>query len=366
MAKNNSNKLDYLQVFRALAAGGVALAHMAETVSGQHPVSGATRTLSWFSSLNFGVDIFFVISGFIMIYTTRNVSGGAVDARAFLGRRLIRIVPVYWFYTTLVLLLAFVRPSALHHLKNNALYIINSYLFIPVPRMEDGGIYPVLGLGWTLNYEMFFYVVFALLLLAPRRYLLLLLSSFFVILVLASGFIGRAQPALWFWTRSNILEFLYGATIAQMYLSSVKIPPWISLIAIVIGIVGWQVTFGYSAGFAENPDVRGFVYGIPASLLFLSIALCPGARNAISSSKWLAPIIAIGDSSYSLYLSHIFVARFTILIIPPWLFGAVYPGAYVLITFLLAIGVAQLSYIWFENPIHSWGRSLFTTKRAVG
>src|SRR5207237_5929129 len=86
----------------------------------------------------------------------------------FLGRRIARIVPIYWTVTTIYLAVALSAPSLLNSEFLGAGGVLASYLFIPVTR-PDGLVQPLYGLGWTLNYEMFFYVLFSLAVAWPRR-----------------------------------------------------------------------------------------------------------------------------------------------------------------------------------------------------
>jgi exopolysaccharide production protein ExoZ len=105
-----------------------------------------------------GVDIFFVISGFIMFHTNREVFGHAGAAILFLKRRILRVAPLYWLCTAFAL-----WP------KTELKTLAASVLFVPV-RSGDGSIHTVLAPGWTLNFEMFFYIVFAAGLVLPRKY----------------------------------------------------------------------------------------------------------------------------------------------------------------------------------------------------
>src|SRR5262249_27030727 len=109
------------------------------------------------------VDLFFVISGFIIART-------ALDSpKQFLLRRIVRIVPLYWTATLAVFWLALFTPHILHSTRPDYRQLLCSLLFIPYETPEAGTL-PTLILGWSLNYEMYFYVVFAIALaVVPRR-----------------------------------------------------------------------------------------------------------------------------------------------------------------------------------------------------
>ena len=126
--------------------------------------------------------MFFVISGFIMVYVSRNFSGpgGAAD---FAIRRVIRVVPLYWLFTGVFVALLLFWPSIFSTLKLSARHTAESFLFIPTVN-NVGDYYPVLGVGWTLNYEMYFYAIFAVLLLVPISRSVMITAVFFLACVI--------------------------------------------------------------------------------------------------------------------------------------------------------------------------------------
>src|SRR5229473_1548571 len=106
-----------------------------------------------------GVDIFFVISGFIMLVIT---AGKEVTPAEFIRQRVIRVVPLYWLTTLLMLGCAVVVPTAFKTLQFSPAAVAKSLLFVPYDSLSfPGHAWPVLVPGWTLNYEMFFYGLFA-------------------------------------------------------------------------------------------------------------------------------------------------------------------------------------------------------------
>jgi peptidoglycan/LPS O-acetylase OafA/YrhL len=165
---NNMTKLDSVQVMRAMAALAVCSGHLFHEVYLFNPSS----TIKFLNELpwGMGVDLFFVISGYIMMKTSRNCFGRDGAASGFFLKRLVRIVPSYWFFTTLMLISTLLVPQELNSGVFTLPHTIMSYLFIPHfnPRVE-GLLQPILGLGWTLVYEMFFYIVFAICLLRKEK-----------------------------------------------------------------------------------------------------------------------------------------------------------------------------------------------------
>ena len=142
-----------IQYLRGIAALMVVVVHIPVQLS-RMGFNG-----DWPEFLNIGVDIFFVISGFIMWTTTFD---GRVGVAQFLSRRLVRIAPLYWALTSITVLVMLAAPTLVQSGKLDLQHVITSYLFVasqhPVTQLME----PILVPGWTLNYEMFFYVVFAL------------------------------------------------------------------------------------------------------------------------------------------------------------------------------------------------------------
>src|SRR5262249_13878985 len=132
----------------------------------------------------------------------------------FWAARVIRIVPLYWVFTSLYLLIAFLRPDVLSNPSTDLGHIIKSYAFVPAAH-PSLGIMPVYSLGWTLNYEMFFYLVFGIALLVRNQTGRLTVVTLALGLLASTGFIWRpADPILETYTNELLLEFLCGTLIA--------------------------------------------------------------------------------------------------------------------------------------------------------
>lgn len=197
-----SQLISNLQVLRFVAALSVLTAHAADLFLRDRGLLGGVP-------LNGGVDIFFLISGFVMTWVTRGDMPGGPSARAFLVRRAIRIVPAYWFFTTLLVLVVLHSPELVRNTVVDPESVATSYAFIPWPR-PDGKINPILSQGWTLNYEAFFYLAFAAALLVKRG--LIFLLGAFCALAAASVVVSPESFTLWFYTDPIILEFVAEAS----------------------------------------------------------------------------------------------------------------------------------------------------------
>jgi len=130
---------------RAIAVLAVLIYHAQFNFSGQ----------LFFNGGFIGVDIFFVISGFVMVISPRFLVTSEDGWKIFLKKRILRIVPLYWAATTFKLVVILFISSLVLHAKLDWLVIFKSYFFLPSHNL-DGEIKPFLGVGWTLVFEMFF------------------------------------------------------------------------------------------------------------------------------------------------------------------------------------------------------------------
>jgi exopolysaccharide production protein ExoZ len=268
-----------IQYLRALAALAVVLFHAGER-SQMHFTIGAA-----------GVDVFFVVSGFIMMA----ISDSRPTAPAsFLRNRFLRIAPAYWAATVAMLIGGAI--GLFPNLQITLGHTLGSFLFVPVQSPSNGQLWPLLVQGWTLNYEIFFYVVFALTLFAPAKLRLVLLAAVFGLLALAGALLQPQSPLVAFYTAPVILEFVAGAAISKLWRHDFLPPAWIGGI-----LAGLAV-----AGFATI-QIRQMEFG-PWSCGPLAVMLVIGAL-AVETRGSLPKITALaylGDSSYSIYLWHTF------------------------------------------------------------
>ncbi len=300
-AGNSSRLLLNLQVLRALAALSVVVAHALHenealvSVTGRAAVDGS----AW--NLGFGVDIFFVLSGFIMTHTAASEFGkGGAPLRFFL-RRCARVIPLYWLLTSVMLLGALVAPSLLAVPIGSFSHVLASYFFIPSGRGVDE-IRPVLALGWTLNYEMLFYVFFAAALLLPIRAGIIWLSVLMIGMALLGNLVDPGRVQIAFWTNPIILEFLFGVHVALIFRSGVRIGGATALGLTAIGLLGFVRISTLWNDAALPQFLRS---GVPAALFVLAAAIGP----VLPQKRIILWAVALGDASYSLYLSHPFVLR---------------------------------------------------------
>jgi exopolysaccharide production protein ExoZ len=284
-------QLSNIQILRGIAALSVVVFHAQEELREKHLGDPFPNLIAG----AFGVDLFFAISGFIMVYSSVAAFGVIKSAAPFMLRRIIRIAPLYWIITGLfaIYVLHQTRHNPDHHnlLVNAAASVaFVSYLSSVNP---DGG--PVYSLGWTLEYEMFFYLCFAAFLALRRRLAVIGLAIAFSILVIA----GQTLPMPdwgYILASTQILEFVAGMILAELYLAELRIRPLAALVLIAGGLVGVFLT---APTMDDWSSLRGLVWGPFAAFILAGVAFAP-SRGAWLR-KWFE---AMGDASYSLYLVH--------------------------------------------------------------
>jgi peptidoglycan/LPS O-acetylase OafA/YrhL len=249
---------------------------------------------------NSGVDVFFVISGLIMVVTT---SGRKQTPQGFLRNRLTRVAPLYWAITLAVFALALVAPALLQSTTADPLQLLKSLAFIPYAR-ADGAMHPVVFVGWTLNYEMAFYVVFALGLMLPGRLAGLALSIVILVAAAAFGQIARPEGVLGFYTAPMILEFGAGMMLGALFVRD-RLPKgraW-GWSAAATGVLALAVML---AGPWLWPQFdRAVMFGVPAVVLVASGLIAERAGLSLSQG-WIQ---TLGAASYSVYLTHFFCTQ---------------------------------------------------------
>lgn len=326
------NKLASIQILRAAAALSVALFHAAQWSHLDFAVGAA------------GVDVFFVISGFVL--------WAACEARppapaAFLLARVGRIVPLYWIVTLVVAAAALAAPKALPIVEPEGRHLILSLLLVPHTD-PAGGPFPLLPTGWTLTYEAFFYLVMALALAAPRDRRLQIVSG----LLLVASLIGFGYHS-WYTLLANpmLLEFLAGVGLARLWGKGrfQRLPRAAGAGLIVAGLAALAAC--QLSGLRDD-FLRPFVWGPPAALIVAG-ALKLEADGRIGSGRLTRALVAEGDASYSLYLVQAPVIAAFAWLTPAWPAALRAPAS-----FALAVGLGWLCWGLLERPLGSAVRRL--------
>jgi len=327
-------KYDSIQLMRGIAAVSVIFQHINMVNNGA-----------------FGVDLFFLISGFIMMYITEK------DTKFFLQKRIIRIAPLYWSALLLISMLIMLAPNIFRTLEFRLEYLIKSMLFIPYyftgPLEEVNSLLPV---GWTLIYEMFFYFVFFVSMKISHKYRHLISTIFLSILVVI-GFVSHSENVfVRFYCIPLILEFSLGMWIYKFlthtYMTKIKIADkrfvillWMFASLIWIGLFAEKYIL-----FLHGID-RFIRFGIPSFIFFIIVF------KATENNKVPRFFVVLGGVSYSLYITHLFVVQgFSRLIYNIDDFSLIGVAFIICVVVPTTIGVAWVSWFIFENKFTSWLR----------
>jgi exopolysaccharide production protein ExoZ len=312
-----------IQYLRAVAAIGVVIFHIGE-VFHFHLQFGAT-----------GVDVFFVVSGFIMWMVSRQREA---SASKFVKKRLVRIVPLYWLVTIFLATCAHLRPNLFPLDHPSTGHVLLSLLFLP-HLGPDGELYPMVTQGWTLNYEMFFYFLFAVTLARFRKYQFYALTALLLGSILCGYLIHPSSPAGEAYTSPLLMEFLAGIYICRAWLDKTVLSRKAAWTAIAMGVAGITATYVLNA-----PLPRVIGSGVPAALIVLGAVSLEGRKSVPK----IAVLKMLGDASYSIYLTHWF-AWVAVSIGVAKLGGSLSLATYC-VTICAAIIGGMATYVFVERP----------------
>ncbi len=366
MSRRVLKALNSVQALRGIAAILVLFFHIAEfqrQIIGAGLADRALVSGLWDQGWA-GVDLFFVISGFIMVYVTQGAGRSAQDVGKFLWARITRIFPLWWVWAGFMVAyfwVAYGIPAAPDRVAGpgEAMgYAVRSLLLIP---QESA---PILGLGWSLIHEMFFYCVFALLLFCPRRiwvWLLLIWVGFTVLGASIFGAPAYARNYAELFASPLNLEFIAGALTGLAFIKGRHVMPKLILsLGLIAVIIGFMFFPQLSTGSITPSRVMIFTLPFAAIIYGWSVLEVQGKARI---PRWLSQL---GNWSYSLYLTHYIVLvglRRLYAILLPRLPGNVKnavqlggPGAwdnilFAILAIIISVGVAALSYRLIERPL---------------
>jgi exopolysaccharide production protein ExoZ len=342
--------LGNIQVLRGIACLLVVLYHTSTDESRFGMPFQPLHSVQWFGYA--GVDLFFVISGFIIASSNRVNLGRPGQLPKYLFRRLWRIYPTYWAALAIITgLWAVIAPHLFESIT--AWEIVETVALLPQQPMPR-----LIPAAWSLSYELMFYLVFASLFLLPRRFAGAVLLIWGVV-VLSVPLIGY-KPANRFVALSlnpYVLEFLAGAAAAwrPMRLSGR------SALAAIIAAGAWcPLAFlaldpAEPLGVASDLSLRALVFG-PA---FLLVVLAASGWERGGGHLGLRPLEALGDASYSVYLAHSIAlpASFYLTIAVKWPHSPVWHSAWLVTTLAAGIGSGLVMHRVIERPLLKLARS---------
>jgi exopolysaccharide production protein ExoZ len=325
-----SSSLVSIQALRAIAALLVFWGHAILTLNPEEAAE--------FPRLYgpFGVDLFFVISGFVMVYSSERLFGRPGAPIKFFARRLARVVPLYWAATAI--LVWFVVPYA------STKAVLGSLFFAPHLPVEA----PLLFVGWTLIFEMLFYAVFAIALFAKRRFAVVAGATVFLISFVLLG-PAQAPTGLWSPPASSglayvadpiVFEFVFGMIIALAYRAGVRLSIWTTIGSIAVGCIWFAATI--------DSLPRPYSAGITAALIVagMSLSSLPSPKSRV-----IRGVVFLGDMSYALYLTHLLSFSFVAWIVAKLAINpAGHAWTYFAATLATGLLIAAATYLMVEKP----------------
>lgn len=324
-------RMDCIQILRAVAA-----------------IAVVTHHIPLFENGAWGVDLFFVISGFIMCYVTED------SGKRFLTKRIIRVVPLYWAGTLGIFGVALVMPHLLDSTTANLVYLVKSLAFIPFQKGND--ICPMLYLGWTINYEMFFYLLFAISMAASHRYRAIICSTLILVIVVSGYLVPLKVVPYKFFTSSIILEFVFGMLCYMLFMRMAIYRPQhrpITSRILWILLSGALIAYMPLNSVLSPIGIRVIEWGIPAALSFYFIVY------GLSGAKLPRCLVLIGDASYSLYLFHPYVINIFDKILKPFSGHGFQAYFMACVAIFLCCGLSVISYRYIEKPLTELLRKRF-------
>ena len=351
-------KLEGIQALRGFAASIVVFHHFAWVVGRfHHDPSSLARFYRLAEVGASGVDIFFCISGLVIARSGWGFGAGARSAWAFACGGLVRVLPLYWLLTSLLVAL-WAAGLALRELAVTPGLIVASYLLIPYPKADAAGVvttHPMLDVGWTLTFEMYFYILCtAVIWAAGGRRLFPLALLALIAAALAALLLDPASSLREIALSPMLVEFAFGVLLArwgeQLPLGD-RLRRWVARGLIAAGVAGLVA----SIFLADPAAMRLLVWGVPGAAIVWG-AMLSDFDAARSRASRLA--MAIGTASYTVYLAHPFATLGLGMILKRgWLQG-IDSDLLLMGATIATVLATTATYPLLEGPLLAWGKRL--------
>jgi exopolysaccharide production protein ExoZ len=348
-------KLESLQLGRAVAVLSVLVFHITGlSVEYQH---GCFYD-PWAQVLCAGVDVFFVISGVVMVVTTYGRLEQPGTGKRFLIHRVSRIYPPYLFLTAILTVYWIARPNATINSRSGGVDLFSSYTLWPSVKHL-----PLVQVGWSLSYEMMFYLAFFCILVCVTRsrfpraltlWSLAVVTGCVAIALDSSGTLLKVFPGARFLFSPYVLEFVAGCFIGLAFLKMRFTAGRVSAI-VAIALFTVEAAVFQKINYAGNSGViiRVLIFGPPAALLVYGLLAWEGEARSLGVPRW---VIRCGDRSYSIYLVHLLVLHFAYRFL--WKVfdhNGVRP-VFIVFAIAIAIAASAIFYRLVEKPSSLWTR----------
>lgn len=344
-----------IQILRGIAALLVVFFHAVIAARDYHWNVTDLEQVGAFGQV--GVDIFFAISGFVMVLTTFDKTPGWTSAREFIFARLARIVPLYWILTAVMVGLLVCAPHLFNNQHLTTSRLISSFFFFPYQEPGVAHAYPLVYVGWTLSCEMMFYAIFAIALLWNRRLTVPLVIAIFGCIFVLSYFYPPKIFMLQFFSNRIILEFVFGCVAGWVYTCDIGIPRRYSLLILIVATALLLTTVPTGIFLPQ----RWRFWGIPAALLVAGTALLESPKSRFGTFG----LAAIGNASYSIYLAQVFTLPAIARVLDRVDASRLFSGLFVCAVLVGGTAVGgQILHVCIEKPINRIARKRRTTKFA--
>lgn len=295
-------KIDVVQGWRGIAACLIVVVHVFlrfDYVSTSQERGFLVGEFLDLSFLELGVDVFFLISGFIVVYISEQVGSKLV----FFAKRLLRIYPPYWIYSALMVFVLFCLSPSDRRLDFNIEELFRAAALYPTINPLTKNIFPLfLSQGWTLMYELLFYIIFAMFIGFNRWYRVVFTSLILLAVHLLACFTGLFAGAVqWMFSDSVMLEFVGGMLLGVIYLNG-----WLRVSgawALAIFALGFSLLLYFQFNPYEGWGRRLLIYCLPMVFMFYSSLFWKRSENI----RIPAFLMFLGNASYSIYLTHTIV-----------------------------------------------------------
>ncbi len=302
-----------------------------------------------------GVRLFFVISGFVMILSSQQLETQAKGWLIFAIRRVLRIVPLYWLILAIKVAVLLGASGLALHSRFDLPVALKSFLFIPALN-PDGEIKPLHGVGWTLNFEMFFYLLFTLALLVRIP----VVRSLAVVLVLCAA-LSPLRTADWpvplqFYCDPMVLDFLAGMLVARWVQRGLALPRALGWGLLAAGLLGLFLPL--SVGEHASLGLSVLMTLFSTMTIVGAIALEPAMRTRLP--RWA---LFMGAASYSLYLVHPMLAPAAPVVMMK--LHMAWPLLAVFGSMVIALTGGALLYLLVERPVSRFLTGLLKASRLM-
>lgn len=315
-------RLHALQYLRAVAALAVVYSHAVIQVDSYSPF------LLEFGG--FGVDIFFIISGFIMVF----ISKPDDTPGKFIVNRVRRVVPLYWFFTLIMAGILLFLPSLFKRSVFDWQAVFLSLAFIPYESIAyPGQLWPIVAPGWSLNYEMYFYALFAVSLFFPPRLRVGIAIGLLAAIVVVAKVSASESAVALFYGHDVVFEFVFGMLLAVAWRRGFRIPQPLAIALVIVGMTLLLIRL---------PTIRALAFGLPALMV-----VCGALYIKLPEYRFGT---LLGDASYSLYLCHLFVLGLLRVVLPPLLGeGALAAWSFVALSLTISTIVSIAVHVAIDN-----------------